>query len=367
MGDLYPAAKLSRRGLEISNMEYRQLGRTNLRVSAICLGTMTWGEQNSEAEGHSQLDLALDRGVNFIDAAEIYPVPVNTETQGRTEKIIGSWLEARKNRDKVIIATKVAGRSARLSWLRDDANPPRLSSSQIKEAVDKSLKRLRTDYIDLYQTHWPDRPMRLFGGHGYGHEEGDAHPIDETLEALTTLVRSGKVRHIGVSNETPWGVMQYLNGASDTGLGRIVSIQNAYNLLNRVYEFGLSEFAFREQVGLLAYSPLGQGFLSGKYVGGARPEGSRLVLFPNFPTRYQTQTAEDAISKYVRMAKKHGLDPAQMALQFVTTRPFVTSNIIGATTLEQLESNLASTDVTLSSDVLDDIEKIHLQNPNPCP
>lgn len=348
-------------------MEFRQLGRTDLEVSAICLGSMTWGEQNTEAQGHAQLDLALERGVNFVDAAEMYPIPPRAETQGRTEEIIGTWLEARKCRDKVIVATKVAGRSTRLKWLRQGGTTPRLNASQIKEAVEGSLRRLRTDYIDLYQTHWPDRPMRLFGGLGYDHQEGAAEAIESTLEALAGLVRDGKIRHVGVSNETPWGVMRHLEAADHGGQPRIASIQNAYSLINRVYELGLSEIAHREQVGLLAYSPLGQGFLSGKYEGGARPKGSRMALFPNFPSRYQTPSATKAIASYVELAREYGIDPAQMALQFVTTRPFVTSNIIGATTLEQLETDLASTELNLSADLLEEMEKIHLESPNPCP
>ena len=346
-------------------MQFRKLGRTDLDVSAICLGTMTWGEQNSQAEAHAQMDYAVDRGVTFFDAAEMYPVPPKADTYGRTEEIIGAWFAERGSRDKVMLASKVAGRSG-FSWLRADGGETRLDRAQIHAAAEASLKRLRTDRIDLYQLHWPDRPMRLFEGLDYEHRDGDQIAFEETLGALDDLVVQGKVRHVGLSNESPWGTMNYLERAGRLDLPRVQSIQNCYNLLNRAFETGLSEIAYREQVGLLAYSPLGQGCLTGKYLDGARPEGSRRQLFDRMQ-RYETPAAETAIGKYVGLARAHGLDPAQMALQFVTSRPFVTSNIIGATTMEQLRTNIASVDVTLSEEVLKGIEEIHLMHSNPCP
>ena len=346
-------------------METRKLGRTDLDVSVICLGTMTWGEQNTEAQGHEQMDYAVDRGVTFFDAAEMYPVPPRADTYGRTEEIIGAWFAARGSRDKVVLASKVAGRSA-FSWLREGGGETRLTREQIHAAADASLKRLRTDYIDLYQLHWPDRPMRLFEGLDYEHQTGDQIAFEETLGALDELVMQGKVRHVGLSNESPWGTMNYLERSERLDLPRVQSIQNCYNLLNRTYETGLSEIAYREGVGLLAYSPLGQGCLSGKYLDGARPEGSRRQLFDRMQ-RYETPAAEIAIGEYVELAREHGLDPTQMALQFVTSRPFVTSNIIGATTMAQLETNIASAGATLSDEVLKGIEQIHLMHSNPCP
>lgn len=346
-------------------METRALGRSGLQVSVICLGTMTWGEQNSEAEGHAQMDMAVDRGVNFFDTAELYAIPPRCETYGRTEEIIGTWFASRKTRDKVILATKVVGRSQN-TWYRGGGRTADLSRDQVFEAVEGSLRRLRTDYIDLYQVHWPDRPLQLFQGHEYVHLEGPSVPIEETLAALGELVDQGKVRHIGVSNETAWGTMQYLHASETQGLQRIVSIQNAYNLANRVYEVDLAEIAYREQVGLLAYSPLAQGYLTGKYEDGAEPPGARRTLFGRLG-RYESTQGQSAISAYVRLAREHGLDPAQMALQFVNTRPFVTSNIIGATTLEQLETDLDSVDIVLSDELMEGIESLQRTYTNPCP
>jgi aryl-alcohol dehydrogenase-like predicted oxidoreductase len=344
-------------------MEYRELGRTGVRVSAICLGTMTFGEQNTEAEGHAQMDYALDRGINFFDTAELYSIPPKAETQGSTETIIGTWFASRKNRDKIVLATKVVGRSS-MKWFRGET--ARLHRRHIMEAVEGSLKRLRTDYIDLYQTHWPDRPVRIFGGLGYERYPGDEIPIEETLQAMDDLVREGKVRHVGVSNETAWGVMDHVRAAETKGLPRIVSIQNAYNLLNRTHEIGLAEVSERESVGLLAYSPLAQGYLTGKYRNGAMPKGSRKVLFQRLQ-RYETPQANAAMEAYFAVADKHGLSPTQLALQFVTTRPFVTSNIIGATTMDQLKTDIDSVDVKLTDEVMKDIEHVHLMYPNPCP
>ncbi len=347
-------------------MEYRPLGRTDVKVSEICLGTMTWGQQNTEAEGHQQMDYAITEGINFFDAAEMYPIPPKAETQGRTEKIIGTWFQKNKNRDKVILATKIAGRT-QMNWLREDGSAGELNRAQILEAVDKSLKRLQTDYIDLYQLHWPDRPLRAFGGTLiYKHYTGDENPIDEILAALNECVQAGKIRHIGLSNETAWGVMRFLHYAETKSLPRIHSIQNAYNLLNRCFELGLAEIASREQVGLLAYSPLAQGYLSGKYQGGALPQGSRKQLFQRL-ARYEVEGTESLIDKYLALAKSLGLDPAQMALRFVTEQKFVTSNIIGATSMEQLKIALGSQDIAWNRDTQDAINNIHLQTPNLCP
>jgi aryl-alcohol dehydrogenase-like predicted oxidoreductase len=350
-------------------MHYRPLGRTDLSVSLICLGTMTWGSQNSEAEAHAQLDFAWGQGINFLDTAEAYPVtPTSQETQGRTEEYIGTWLASRRNRDKVILATKVAGpvRPGDPRRFRDGAN--RLDRRNITLAVEDSLKRLQTDYIDLYQVHWPDRPGPRFGQRGLAQlgDESAATPILETLAALDELVRAGKVRHVGISNESPWAVAEYLRVSKDEGSARIVSIQNAYNLLNRSFETGLSEFALREQVGLLAYSPLASGHLTGKYLGGVIPTGSRLDVARQF-TRYNTPNQPAATAAYVELASKHGLDPAQMALAFVNSRAFVTANIIGATTIEQLKTDIASVELELSAEILEEIEDIQRHYPDPCP
>jgi aryl-alcohol dehydrogenase-like predicted oxidoreductase len=345
-------------------MEYEQLGQTDLKVSKICLGTMTWGEQNSMQEAFAQIDMALDYGVNFIDVAEMYPVPPRAETQGETERILGQWLAQSGRRDDVVVATKVTGPSTRMAYLRGG---PRLSAQQIQQAVQDSLRRLRTDVIDLYQIHWPDRPTNFFGKLGYVHHaEADAIAIEETLMACEQLVRSGMVRHIGISNETPWGMHEYLR-LSEAGQGpRIVSIQNPYNLLNRTFEIGLAEMAIREQVGLLAYSPLAFGVLSGKYLGGLHPEGARLSLFNQF-TRYSSPTAARVTEQLFQVAQQAQLDLAQMALAFVNQQPFVTANIIGATQLDQLKSNLESIDIQLSAEVLAQLEEIHSMQPNPCP
>ncbi|WP_114944290.1 aldo/keto reductase [Microvirga calopogonii] len=347
-------------------MEYRRLGRTDLNVSLICLGTMTWGQQNTEAEGHAQMDYALDQGINFFDTAELYSIPPRPETQGSTERFIGSWFKARGSRDKVILATKVIGRSDS-TWFRDDGSKGELSRAQVEEAVNKSLKRLQTDYIDLYQIHWPDRPMP-WGSNPtiYRHQEGNSHPIDETVEIMTDLVKAGKIRHFGLSNESAWGTMTFLKHADAKGQARVQSVQNAYNLLNRTYEVALAEVSMRENVSLLAYSPLAQGYLTGKYLDGARPAGTRTTLF-NRGQRYENPTAEAAIRKYIALAKEFGLDPAQMALAFVNSRPFLTSNIIGATSMEQLKTDIASIDVTITPELEERINAIHVEHCNPCP
>ncbi|HEY8566061.1 MAG TPA: NADP(H)-dependent aldo-keto reductase [Beijerinckiaceae bacterium] len=347
-------------------METRPLGRTGLNVSLLCLGTMTYGQQNTEAEGHAQMDYALDQGINFFDTAELYSIPPNPETTGSTERIIGTWFKARANRDKVILASKVVGRSD-MTWFRDDGSPTELSRAQIEEAVNKSLKRLQTDYIDLYQLHFPDRPMP-WGSNPtvYRHQEGPSHPIEETLEALSDLVKAGKVRHIGLSNESAWGTMTFLHHAERRGLPRVQSVQNAYNLLNRTYETALAEISIREGVSLLAYSPLAQGFLTGKYLNGAKPAGARTTLF-NRGQRYQTPGSEEAITAYIALAREFGLDPAQMALAFVNSRPFLASNIIGATSMEQLKTDIASVEVTITPELEERINAIHQRHCNPCP
>jgi aryl-alcohol dehydrogenase-like predicted oxidoreductase len=346
-------------------MEYRQLGRTDIEVSSICLGTMTWGEQNTEAEGHAQLDAAMDAGINFIDTAEMYPIPPSDETYGRTEEILGNWLKKRGNRDQLIIATKICPPGKHRPWIRGQKNS--LNHDNIQKAVDASLKRLNTDYIDLYQVHWPERYTNYFGQLNYTHNpDKDGTPIEETLDALDAMVKNGKVRHLGVSNETPWGVTKYIRTAEQLGLSRIVSIQNPYSLLNRTFEIGLSEIAIREQVGLLAYSPLGFGVLSGKYLNNARPEGARLSRFDGYK-RYLNENGIKMTGCYAALAREHGLEPAQLALAFILTRKFLTSVIIGATSLEQLQVNIDTVNLTLPEEAIKSIDSLHFQQPNPCP
>ncbi len=345
-------------------MDTRRLGRTDIEVSRICLGTMTWGEQNSEAEAHAQMDAALDAGVNFIDAAEMYPVPTTAETQGRTERYIGSWLEARGRRDEVVLASKVAGRSA-MTFFRDGGT--RLDRGNIEAAVEASLGRLRTDYIDLYYLHWPDRQTNFFGQLGYVHDDEEILPLEETLAVLDDLVAAGKLRQVGISNETPWGMTTYLRLAEMQGGPRICGIQNPYSLLNRSFEVGLAEIAIREDCGLMAHSPLAMGALTGKYVDGARPEGARLSLWPDRFKRYLTARGADACRAYLKLARDHGLDPAQMAIAYVLSRPFVTSAVVGATSTEQLAADIAAADLALMPEVIEGIEAIHARIPNPCP
>ncbi|WP_404368750.1 NADP(H)-dependent aldo-keto reductase [Marinobacter sp.] len=345
-------------------MEKRKLGRTDLDVSLICLGTMTWGEQNTEEEAFDQLDLATAEGINFIDAAEMYPVPPRAETQGLTESYLGNWLAHRGRRDDLVIASKVAGPGNGLGYLR---NGPRLSRDHIRDACEQSLRRLRTDYIDLYQVHWPERSTNFFGELAYQHNpEERPVALEETLGALDELVKEGKVRHVGISNETPWGTMQYLALAEKHGWPRVVSIQNPYNLLNRTFEVGGAEISHREQVGLLAYSPLAFGMLTGKYLGGQRPEGARLTRYSRF-ARYAGDRAEAAAQAWADLARDFSLSPVQLALAWVNSRDFVTSNIIGATSLSQLRENLASTSVSLTPDLLESIEKVHRDFTYPCP
>lgn len=347
-------------------MQFRKLGRTGISVSVIGLGTMTYGEQNSEQEAFAQLDYACDQGVNLIDTAEMYAIPPREETYGATETIIGKWLKHSGKREKLIIASKVCGPCG--DWLPYIRNgQTRLDRHNINKAVNASLQRLQTDYIDIYQLHWPDRKTNYFGKLGYVHDADDRPvPIIETLQLLNDLVKEGKIRHVGLSNETAWGVMRYLQLSDCLQMPRVASIQNPYSLLNRSFEVGLAEVAHREDVGLLAYSPLGFGVLSGKYLDGAKPEGARLTRYPDY-ARYSSPQALAATEAYVALARANGLDPAQMALAYVNSRPFLSSNLIGATTMAQLRSNLASANLTLSQEVLDGIEAIHQQCPNPCP
>lgn len=345
-------------------MQTRKLGNTDIEVSLICLGTMTWGEQNTEAEAFEQLDYATGAGVNFIDAAEMYPVPPRADTQGRTEQYLGNWLARRGRRDDLVIASKVAGPGNGLDYLR---NGPRLTRDHIREACEASLKRLQTDYIDLYQVHWPDRSTNFFGKLGYQHNPEESFtPIEETLGALDELVREGKVRQIGLSNETPWGTMEYLRLARENGWPRAVSIQNPYNLLNRSFEVGMAEVAHREQAGLLAYSPLAFGMLSGKYLGETWPEKGRLTLYQRF-SRYTSSRSMAATRAYAELARSHGLSPTELALAYVNSRSFVTSNIIGATTMAQLKENIGSEAIALGPDVLEAIEALHGEYTYPCP
>lgn len=352
-------------------MEMRRLGRTDIHVSKICLGTMTWGQQNTEEEGHAQIETALDYGVNFLDTAEMYSVPARAETYGRTEEIIGSWLKKSGKRKDIVLATKVAGPMPHLKHIRphlhrDGRND--LDRQSVLEACDASLKRLGTDYIDLYQVHWPSRRTNFFGVLKYKHKEEDnSVPLEETLSAMQELVDAGKVRAIGLSNETPWGLSEAL-GLSQSGKApRTASVQNPYNLLNRSYEIGLAEMSIREECGLLAYSPLASGFLTGKYMNGSRPEGARFTLFSGTFGRYLNESGEAAMELYVKLAREHGLDPAKMANAFVNMQPFLTSNIIGATNQEQLKTALETHDMELSEELIKEINNIEKRYPMPCP
>ena len=339
-------------------MDFRQLGQTDINVSSVCLGTMTWGEQNTEVEAHEQLDYAIERGINFIDAAEMYPVPGKAETQGRTETYIGNWIEARQNRDKYILATKVTGLS-QMSWCRDgDVSMTRHTPAQIDEAVEKSLKRLKTDYIDLYQLHWPDRALPAFGFHSYKDYDVERMvPLEDILGALSRHVDKGNIRHIGVSNESAWGTMKFLDIAKNTGGPRLVSNQCVYNLISRRFDYDRAEISMRENVGLLAYSPLAMGLLTGKYDAGAAPEGSRGALFSDFMARYSE--GREAYLDCNNTARELGLTPVQFALKFVETREFVTSNIIGATTMAQLKDNIDAHEVTWTKDMEKAAHRIH--------
>ena len=345
-------------------MDYNLLPGTEIKVSKICLGTMTFGRQNNEKEGHDQMDYSYDRGINFFDTAELYPVPPSPETQGETEKIIGSWLNKTGKRDKIIIASKVAGPSSFSQHIRKNMS---YSKATINEAINNSLKRLRTDYIDLYQIHWPERVTNFFGKRGFEFHKEDQwkYNFDLILDVLNENIKEGKIRNIGISNETPWGLMKYIN-ESKHSRPKIISIQNPYSLLNRTFEIGNSEICHKENVGLLAYSPLGFGTLTGKYLGGNMPKNARLTLFPHYD-RFSNKESKKAIQKYYDLAKENGMSLTTMALSFVNDRSFVTSNIIGATSIDQLKENIDSYKIFLSDELLDKINIIHNNQPNPAP
>lgn len=346
-------------------MEYRKLGKTDIDVSVICLGTMTWGEQNTPEEAFQQMDYAISQGVNFFDTAELYSIPPNARTYGRTEEIIGQWLSKTGKRNDIILASKIAGPGE--GWIDHiREGKTRFNRQHIQQALDASLKRLQTDHIDIYQLHWPERKTNFFGKLGYTASGDEFTAFSETLAALDEQVRAGKIRYVGLSNETPWGVMSFLKASEELGLPRIVSVQNPYNLLNRSYEIGLAEISWREQCGLLAYSPLGFGVLSGKYLNEQQPAGARITNWPDY-TRYSNPQAVRATEEYVELARQNDLDPAQMALAYVNSRPFLTANIIGATSMQQLRNNIASIDLKLEQDVLDMIDDIHTRTPNPSP
>lgn len=347
-------------------MKYKRLPHSSLEVSEICLGTMTWGEQNTQADAFAQLDYAIAEGVNFIDTAEMYPVPPNADTQGATETILGNYLKQRGNRDNLIIASKVSGPGSKSDYIRADM---KLDWRNVHQAVDSSLQRLQLDTLDLYQIHWPDRNSNFFGELGYSQQDENEQqtPIIETLEALADLVSAGKIRYIGISNETPWGFMKYLQLAEKHGLPKIISVQNPYSLLNRSYEIGMAEISHREEVPLLAYSPLAFGALSGKYLNGQWPEGARLTLFKRFARYTSSAMALEATQAYVNLAHEFNLSPAQMALAFVNQQKFVGSNIIGATNLEQLKENIDSIHCAISTELLLRLNALGQQYRIPCP
>ncbi len=349
-------------------MKYRKLGSTNIEVSVICLGTMTFGEQNTQLEGFEQMDYAFESGINFFDTAELYAVMPRKETYGKTEEIIGNWFKERRCRDKVILATKIASKSDGLEWIREGKNKLGFDKKNMNDAVDASLKRLQTDYIDLYQLHWPERKVPIFGKLDFEYDPNDNewNVIQEVLENLNELIKIGKIRNVGLSNETPWGTMKFLQIANKNKLPRMMSIQNAYSLVNRVFDIANSEVSIREKCGLLAYSPIAGGRLSGKYMNNKSPKNARYTLWPSRFSRHQTERGEKAISNYVALAKKYNIAPATFANAFVNDRPFVTSNIIGATSMTQLKENIDSINITLSKEILKEIEEIHLINPNPC-
>ena len=346
-------------------MNYRKLGTTDIKVSTICLGTMTWGEQNTQEEGFEQMDYALNQGVNFWDTAELYAVPPKAETFGHTEIIIGNWFKKTKKRKEVILATKVAGPSR--EYLRDGGY--NYGIEKMTEAINDSLKRLQTDYIDLYQLHWPERNTNMFGKLGYEHKDkGDWNKFEDVLGNLQKFVKEGKIREVGLSNETPWGVSKYLELTKEKNLPRMMSIQNPYSLLNRTYEIGLAEVSIREQIGLLAYSPLASGYLSGKYRNETYPKGSRIERDWEFwKYRYNTPNLKNAVEEYYKISKKYNLDMSQMSLKFCELQPFMTSVIIGATTMEQLKTDIESVNVNLSDEVIKEINEVQKIYPNPCP
>tara|TARA_B110000438_G_scaffold279232_1_gene303479 strand:+ start:1429 stop:2469 length:1041 start_codon:yes stop_codon:yes gene_type:complete len=346
-------------------MKFKKLGDTDLDVSSICLGTMNMGEQNTQEEGFEQMDYSMEKGVNFFDTAEVYAVPPRKETQGKTEEIIGNWFEKRKNRNKIILATKCVGPGT--EWIRGGGY--QFSEKNFSEAIEGSLKRLKTDYIDLYQLHWPERNTNFFGRRGYDHKENDSqwNSFESILKSFKKFIDQGKIRHIGLSNETPWGFSKYLEISNQLNLTRIVSVQNPYNLLNRSYDIGMAEISCRENVGLLAYSPLAIGYLSGKYRDNKMPEKSRIGLFSKFWTRYKEPGAKKATDLYYKLAKESGLTLTQLSLAFVNSRPFTTSNIIGATTMEQLKENIGSINIELNREIIEKINTIHESIPNPTP
>ena len=345
-------------------MKYTTLPNTNIKVSKICLGTMTWGNQNTQDEGFAQMDLALDKGVNFFDVAELYPVPATAETYAETERIIGNWFEKTGNRDKVVLATKIAGPGDYTAHIRTNG----FSKDALNDAVNHSLKRLKTDYIDLYQLHWPERNTNTFGVRDYKHNPNDPWEdnFNEILHNLDEIIKSGKVRHVGISNEKAWATMRYLEESKTHQLPRMITIQNAYSLLNRVFEGDMAEVAIRENIGLLAYSPMAFGVLSGKYIKGTAADNARLKLFPRF-ARYSSAQSTEATKRYLKIAENHNMTLAQMALAFVTQQPFVTSNIIGATSIEQLNENIDSIHLTLNDEILKAINEVHAEIPNPAP
>ena len=345
-------------------MNYKKLGNTSLEVSTICLGTMTWGEQNTEAEGFEQMDYALNQGVNFWDTAELYAIPPKENTYGKTEEVIGNWFQKTKKRNEVILATKIAGPG--LDWIRGGGN--QYDEKNLNDAVNESLKRLKTDYIDLYQLHWPERKSNFFGKLGYRHKDDDNwNKFEDILNSLNKIIKNGKIRYIGLSNETAWGLSKFLEISKLKNLPRVMSVQNPYSLLNRTYEVGLAEISIREESGLLAYSPLAFGYLSGKYRNGKLPKKSRMKLFGDQFNRYKTENGQLAIERYNEIANKYGLNFAQMSLKFCEVQPFVTSIIIGATTMDQLKTDIESVNIKLSDEIIDEINEVQKIYPNPCP
>ena len=345
-------------------MKFKKLGNTDLEVSLICLGTMTWGCQNSEKDAFEQMDYSISQGVNFFDTAEIYSVPPSSDTYGKTEVMIGNWFKKRKNRDKIILASKVAGPGC--DWIRGGGN--NFDEKKIGEAIDGSLKRLKTDYIDLYQLHWPERSTNFFGrrDYSYNNKEGEWNSFENILDALGKYIKSGKIRYIGMSNETPYGLSRYLEISKNKGAPRMMSVQNPYNLVNRTYEIGMSEISIRQKCGLLVYYPLAAGALSGKYRNGEMPKNSRMTLFKGWQ-RHLNPLAMRAYDEYYKLAKDFNLTMVQLAQSFVNSRPFVTSNIIGATTMEQLKENIDSVNIDFTDEMMERVDKIHNENPNPSP
>ena len=354
-------------------MRYRKLGNTDIDLSIIGLGSMTFGEQNSSSEAFEQMDYAAEKGINYFDTAEMYPVYPKKETYGKSEEIIGDWLKIKKNRNKIIIGTKVASNhpegigATKLAWIRNGGESLRFDKENLNKAVEESLRRLKTDYIDLYQLHWPERKVGMFGQLDFEYDPKDYWtPMEEVLENLEILIKSGKVRYVGLSNETPWGMLSFLKISEQKKLPRMMSVQNCYNLLNRVFDITNSEVSIREQCGLLAYSPLAGGRLSGKYMNGIRPKNCRYTMWPGRFSRHLTERGEIAVTKYVNLAKKYNIKPSTFANAFIINRPFITSSIVGATSINNLEENIRSIDVNLTDEMLKEIKEIHLSDPNPC-